>query len=192
MKQDISASLSLRNPLDLSKQLQNYACVSIILRGPADNLEVGFIQRANDPSDRWAGHIAFPGGKKEDSDFSDLGTALRETFEEVGIDLLPDELIGRLDDIQARKHGTLLEFFIRPFVFFTDRDFQIKLDPSEVADFFWINLNDLRSQEKQTTYNLKRDETLIELPAIDVAKELPLWGLTYMMTQNLLNLLNKD
>jgi 8-oxo-dGTP pyrophosphatase MutT (NUDIX family) len=161
------------------------------LRGPADNLEIGFIQRANDPSDRWAGHIAFPGGKKEESDFSDLGTALRETFEEVGIDLLPDELIGRLDDIQARKHGSLLEFFIRPFVFFTDRDFEIKLDPSEVAEFFWMNINELKSPDKQTTYALKRDEAHLELPAIDVNKELPLWGLTYMMTQNLLTLLAK-
>jgi len=192
LKQEISESLSHRVPLDLSKQLQHYACVAIILRGPTDNLEIGFIQRANDPNDRWAGHIAFPGGKKEDSDFSDLGTALRETFEEIGIDLLPDELIGRLDDIQARKHGTLLEFFIRPFVFFTDRDFEIKLDPTEVADFFWMNLNELQAPKNQTTYALKRDEAHLELPAIDVSKELPLWGLTYMMTQNLLSLLAKD
>mgnify|MGYP006257044515 CR=1 FL=1 len=192
MKQEIATSLSRTIPHDLSKQLNHYACVAIILRGPMDNLEVGLIQRANDPNDRWAGHIAFPGGKKEESDFSDLATALRETFEEVGIDLLPEELVGRLDDIQARKQGTLLEFFIRPFVFFTERDFEIKLDQSEVAEFFWFSLNDLRSAEKQTTYNLHRDSVRINLPAIDVGKELPLWGLTYMMTQNLLQLLSEN
>lgn len=192
MKNEIASSLSRVIPHDLSQKLKHYACVAIILRGPMDNLEVGLIQRANDPNDRWAGHIAFPGGKKEDSDFSDLGTALRETFEEVGIDLHPEELVGRIDDIQARKQGTLLEFFIRPFVFFTERDFEIKLDTSEVAEFFWFSLNDLQAAEKQTTYNLHRDNVHVKLPAIDVGKELPLWGLTYMMTQNLLSLITTD
>jgi 8-oxo-dGTP pyrophosphatase MutT (NUDIX family) len=191
LRNEIAESLSLVSPLDLSQKLQNYACVALILRGPYDNLEIGFIQRALHPNDRWGGHIAFPGGKKEDADVSDLGTALRETFEEVGIDLLPEELIGRLDDVQARKHGTMLDFFIRPFVFYTEREFKVNLDQNEVADFFWIALNDLRNPQRQTQYELKRDEVFIKLPAISVDRDPPLWGLTYMMTQNLLKHLAK-
>ncbi len=191
MSNEISLAINSQKPLDLSKDLQKYACVAIILRGPVDNLEIGYIQRALNDSDRWAGQIAFPGGKKEDSDFSDLGAALRETFEEIGIDLLPEELMGRLNDIQARKHGTTLEFYVRPFVFYTEREFEIKLDPSEVADFFWISLNELRNPQRQTTYELSRENVHLEVPAISLDREPPLWGLTYIMTQNLLDLLEK-
>lgn len=191
MSNEVSLALKSKKPLDLSKDLHKYACVAIILRGPFDNLEIGFIQRALNDSDRWAGQIAFPGGKKEESDFSDLGAALRETFEEIGIDLLPEELLGRLDDIQARKHGATLEFFIRPFVFHSDRSFNIQLAPDEVADFFWVSVNELRDPKRQTKYVFKRDQLHVELPAISLNREPPLWGLTYMMTQNLLDILKK-
>lgn len=191
MSNEISLAINSHQPLDLSKVLEKYACVAMILRGPIDNLEIGFIQRAANDSDRWAGQIAFPGGKKEDTDFSDLGAALRETFEEVGIDLLPDELMGRLNDIQARKHGITLEFFIRPFVFYTERDFKIKLDPAEVADFFWISLNELRNPQRHIKHTLRRDHLQVEVPAIALDREPPLWGLTYLMTQNLIDILEK-
>ncbi|HWU42532.1 MAG TPA: CoA pyrophosphatase [Bdellovibrio sp.] len=191
MSNEIFSALHSHTPLDLSNDLKQYACVAIILRGPLHNLEVGYIQRAFNERDRWSGHIAFPGGKKEDSDFSDLGAALRETFEEVGIDLLPEENMGRLNDIQARKHGTKLEFFVRPFVFYTEREFQIKTDPSEVAEFFWVPLFELLNPRRQTVYELRKDQVHIELPAISMDREMPLWGLTYVMTQNLLEVLKQ-
>ncbi|WP_246845314.1 CoA pyrophosphatase [Bdellovibrio sp. NC01] len=189
---EIYRALHSQRPTDLSTQLDKYACVAIILRGPMDNLEVGFIERAANDSDRWAGHLAFPGGKKEDSDFSDLGAALRETFEEIGVDLLPEELMGRINDIQARKHGTMLEFFIRPFVFYTERDFNITLDPREVSDFFWVSVNELRNPQRQMKYELKRDGVTLHVPAISLDHEQPLWGLTYIMTMELLDLLEKQ
>ncbi|QDK46742.1 CoA pyrophosphatase [Bdellovibrio sp. ZAP7] len=175
------------NPLDLSLSLKNYACVSLILRGPPDDLQIGYIQRAIHPLDRWSGQIAFPGGKREEWDTSALATALRETQEEVGIVLTPEEMIGRLDDIQARKAGALLEFFIRPFVFYTERDFEVRLDHNEVADFFWVPLKDLVNPERNISYELMREQLRMELPAISLNREIPLWGLSYMITQDLLN-----
>jgi 8-oxo-dGTP pyrophosphatase MutT (NUDIX family) len=175
------------NPLDLSQSLNSYACVSLILRGPADNLQIGYIQRAIHPHDRWSGQIAFPGGKKEEWDTSALATALRETQEEVGIVLTPEEVLGRLDDIQARKAGTLLDFFIRPFVFYTEREFEVRLDHNEVADFFWVPVKDLVNPERNTSYELMREQLRLQLPAISLNREIPLWGLSYMITQDLLN-----
>ena len=51
------------------------------------DLEVLFIKRAARSGDRWTGHIALPGGKREPSDPDDRTTAIRETEEEVGLDL---------------------------------------------------------------------------------------------------------
>ncbi|WP_413292713.1 NUDIX hydrolase [Bdellovibrio sp. HCB185ZH] len=187
MHKELSQLFINTNPLDLSQSLKNYACVSLILRGPADDLQIGYIQRAIHPLDRWSGQIAFPGGKREEWDASALATALRETQEEVGIVLTPEEMIGRLDDVQARKAGTLLEFFIRPFVFYTEREFEVRLDHNEVADFFWVPLKDLVNPERSISYELMREQLRMELPAISLNREIPLWGLSYMITQDLLN-----
>lgn len=187
MHKELSQLFINTNPLDLSQSLKNYACVSLILRGPTDNLQIGYIQRAIHPLDRWSGQIAFPGGKREEWDASALATALRETQEEVGIVLTPEEMIGRLDDVQARKAGTLLEFFIRPFVFYTEREFEVRLDHNEVADFFWVPLKDLVNPERSISYELMREQLRMELPAISLNREIPLWGLSYMITQDLLN-----
>jgi 8-oxo-dGTP pyrophosphatase MutT (NUDIX family) len=184
---ELTAALHSDSLLDLSLSLQSYACVVILLRGSRDDLEVGFIRRAIHEHDRWSGQIAFPGGKKDDADENDMRTALRETAEEIGLHLDVSNYAGRLDDIQARKAGEVLDFFIRPFVFYLDHEVETTLAPDEVAEFFWVKLNDLRSPARQTTHKFQKNTMTLQVPAIDVQRDLPLWGLSYFMTQNLLN-----
>ena len=63
------------------------AAVAVILRERDGALEVLVIRRAERAGDRWSGHAALPGGKVSESDTSIDDTALRETLEEVGLDL---------------------------------------------------------------------------------------------------------
>lgn len=49
--------------------------------------EVLFIKRASRKGDRWSGHVALPGGGRDAEDADDLTTAIRETREEIGLDL---------------------------------------------------------------------------------------------------------
>ena len=49
--------------------------------------EVLLIKRAARVGDRWTGHIALPGGKRDPSDSDDRATSVRETLEETGIEL---------------------------------------------------------------------------------------------------------
>jgi len=49
--------------------------------------EILFIKRAGRSGDRWSGHVALPGGKRDAQDTDDLAAAIRETKEEVGLDL---------------------------------------------------------------------------------------------------------
>lgn len=55
--------------------------------------EILFIKRAARPGDRWDGHVALPGGKRDVDDADDRAVAVRETWEEVGIDLTRDEAV---------------------------------------------------------------------------------------------------
>lgn len=187
MKTQLISAIRSLQAVDLESRLHHHACVSIILRGNSiEDLEVGFIQRAFNPEDRWSGHIAFPGGRREEYDSSALAAALRETQEEVGVDLITDEMIGQLSDVQARKAGTQLDFFIRPFVFFTQREFAITLDAAEVADFFWVPLKELKNPNRITKFSVNHDNGTFTLPALDLDRDPPLWGLTYMMILDLL------
>jgi 8-oxo-dGTP pyrophosphatase MutT (NUDIX family) len=49
--------------------------------------EILFIKRAQNKLDKWSGNIAFPGGRRDPDDADDCAAAIRETWEEVGIDL---------------------------------------------------------------------------------------------------------
>jgi 8-oxo-dGTP pyrophosphatase MutT (NUDIX family) len=80
-----------------------YASVSIIIRHlPNSPPEMLYLLRSSHENDRWSGHVAFPGGKRDPEDNNDsLTTAIRETREEVGIDLNSKayRYLGRLNDL---------------------------------------------------------------------------------------------
>ena len=47
--------------------------------------ELLFIKRATRHGDRWTGHVALPGGKREAADGDDRAASIRETAEEIGL-----------------------------------------------------------------------------------------------------------
>ena len=63
-----------------------------------------------------AGEISFPGGKLDVTDLDLLETALRETHEEIGLDITRDQVIGQLDPVVTLNSG----FMILPFVSIID------------------------------------------------------------------------
>src|SRR5262245_34151321 len=87
----LSASREAR-PADFGER----AAVAAILLPRDDTFEILLIRRAERPTDLWSGHMAFPGGRRSPEDRDLLATAVRETEEEVGLDLARHgELVGR-------------------------------------------------------------------------------------------------
>lgn len=62
--------------------------------------EVAFIKRAARVGDRWTSHVALPGGKRDPEDEDDKAVAIRETSEEIGLDLTSSDafFIGNLPE----------------------------------------------------------------------------------------------
>ena len=70
--------------VSVQERLHNFFSQSWVQRGEP---EVLFIKRASRDGDRWTGHVALPGGKREFGDPDDRAVSVRETLEETGLEL---------------------------------------------------------------------------------------------------------
>ena len=137
--------------------------------------------------------MAFPGGHAEPEDADIVAAAIREAHEEVGIDLAGDaRVLGRLDDLQSVARGRVLPMAISPVVFALDGERPpLTLDPSEVDDALWVPLDELANGDHDDTIEVSRGDEAYTLPCWRVQGEC-IWGLTYIMTHSLLQLLGRS
>lgn len=161
------------------------AAVAAVLRDVGRGLEVLFIKRSEREGDPWSGHMAFPGGRRDPADPDLLATALRETEEEIGLDLSrAAELVGVLDDQDATGRGTRTPLPTRPFVFELTGSPILTLNP-EVTEVIWAPVAPLVRGERQTTVHIEYRGQPYDLPGWDLEGRV-VWGLTYRMTSTLL------
>ena len=120
------------------------AAVALVIRaGDNGAPELLFIKRSEYPADPWSGQVAFPGGREEASDPTLTDTAIRETREETGIDLVRDAtVIGTLDDLRPQT-VRLPAVIVRPYVVLLNR-FEPLVLSDEVALAFWVPLQSLK------------------------------------------------
>ncbi len=164
-------------------EIKRRAAVAAILRpmarGDAEVLLMKRVERASDP---WSGQMAFPGGRYEPGDPDLLATAIRETHEEVGVQLLDHaQSIGRLDDLRTHT-GDML---VRPYVFVLGAP--VVLTPNvEVDELHWAPLSAIARGERETHFTWTREGgPSMRFPGYDVGGRV-VWGLTHRMLQLLL------
>lgn len=163
------------------------AAVAAVMRVIADEPELLFIKRAEHVGDPWSGHMAFPGGRLEPGDVSLEATAVRETFEELALDLSRGLLIGRLDDL-APRGPTLPPIVIRPFVALVTPE--VTFEPNaEVAATFWVPLSVLRHEGSQAEHVMTINGARAHFPGFRVEEHI-VWGLTERIVRQLLSLLD--
>ena len=122
------------------------AAVLLVLRlGDHGEPELLMIKRAEAERDPWSGHVACPGGRMEPGDHDLQQTAIRETWEETGVDVGRDgEVLGTLDDVYPRT-PVLPPIIVRPFVGVVRPDVRIVGSP-EVAEAFWVPIPAIRER----------------------------------------------
>ncbi|MEM2910464.1 MAG: CoA pyrophosphatase [Nitrososphaerota archaeon] len=158
------------------------AAVTLILSLSNEDVEALFVKRKDDPQDPWSGQIALPGGHWSPSDSSILETAIRETFEEVGILLDPEHtILGALPDVRPLRDPDML---ITPFVAFIREKPPIRLSP-ELSDYFWAPLKFLKEDEVEVS--LQNGKTRIVKAY--VYRNHVIWGLTARILESFLKIL---
>jgi 8-oxo-dGTP pyrophosphatase MutT (NUDIX family) len=114
MLDQLLARLAARTPLESTETGRVLAAVALVLADAPDRLLL--IRRADRAGDPWSGHLALPGGRRQESDGDLLATAIRETREETGIRLETAWCRAQLDDLVPLT-PTLPPIVVRPFVF---------------------------------------------------------------------------
>jgi 8-oxo-dGTP pyrophosphatase MutT (NUDIX family) len=166
------------------------AAVAAVLRDGGEGAELLFIHRAEHPHDPWSGHMAFPGGRMHGGDRDAMAAAIRETREELGLDVAGEgEPLGRLSDVAAVSRGRPLSLVIVPYVFAIRGQPQLVLN-HEVADFVWVPLSFLVDFDNRSTVEWRLGSLTIPLPCYRFRDKL-IWGLTFGMVDELLSLLDR-
>lgn len=163
------------------------AAVAAVLRVIDEEPELLFIKRAEHAGDPWSGHMAFPGGRMEPGDASLEVTAVRETFEELALDLTLGQMIGRLDDL-APRNPMLPPILIRPFVALVPPDVTF-VPNAEVAATYWVPLSVLRHEGTQAEHVMTINGARARFPGFRVDTHI-VWGLTERIVRQLLSLLD--
>jgi 8-oxo-dGTP pyrophosphatase MutT (NUDIX family) len=160
------------------------AAVAAVLRDSGNGTEVLLIRRAARVGDPWSGHMALPGGRQQAEDRDILHTAIRETAEEVGLDLEASaDLVGRLDELPAMARGRPAGLIIAPFVFALTSAPELVTN-AEVEEALWTPLTPLLRGTLDSSLPYELDGRKLTLPAWDVQGRI-VWGLTHRILSTL-------
>jgi 8-oxo-dGTP pyrophosphatase MutT (NUDIX family) len=159
------------------------SAVMVLLRPAGDGLEILLGRRARRSGDPWSGQLSFPGGHHHREDGSLLETALRETREEVNLDLRGHARI--LGHLAPRSPGNVPDMLVVPFVAFAEGLLEPRPGP-EMTETFWAPLADLPPSRSQTVVSTRIGE--LTVPAF-LWKDRVIWGLTYRILEELLVLI---
>jgi 8-oxo-dGTP pyrophosphatase MutT (NUDIX family) len=115
------------------------AVLAPLFADPAGHLHAVFTRRRDDLR-RHPGEISFPGGRMDPEDTHLVGTALRETHEEVG---LPGDLVRVLGALQPTP-TFVTNYAIYPFVGLIEPGFEWVVAAEEVDQVLELRLRDVR------------------------------------------------
>ena len=131
------------------------------------------------------GEIALPGGKAIHADKDRVATALRETHEEIGVEVDKISVIGQLP-----PHPTGSGFLITPITAWLTPPIRFKKQQSEVAEIFEMPLDHLsnpKNYQRQTVVIAGEPRKFWILPY----KNYKIWGATAAILIDLANRLSK-
>ena len=165
------------------------ASVLIPLFWHLNEWHVLFIRRVTNEHDHHSGQVAFPGGRRDDSDADTVATALREAHEEVGLTADKVEVISVLDEYRTSSN-----FVVTPVVGIVPWPSEYHPQPTEVDRIFSIPLNWLGDEANVELRDrqLKNADAALQLKVVYYKPydgEV-LWGASARMTLSLLKALH--
>jgi 8-oxo-dGTP pyrophosphatase MutT (NUDIX family) len=152
---------------------------------PKNNITHLILILRNSYSGVHSSQIAFPGGKVEEIDFDLKQTALRETYEEIGIHPNDIILIRDFSSIYIPPSN----FLVYPFLGISQTELKFTLQEEEVAGIIELPLSVLLDDSIISNKILETSySNSIEVPVFQIGEHV-IWGATAMMLSELKDVL---
>jgi len=132
------------------------------------------------------GEISFPGGVFDERDLELERTALRETYEEIGLSENDVQIIGVLDDII-----TITQFIVTPFVGLFSYPYPFKLSLFEIAELIEVPVSALRNENCFSEREIIRG-TQKEVVLTYQYQHHIIWGATARILKQFLDLISSQ
>lgn len=133
-----------------------------------------------------SGQVGLPGGKFEKGDDELINTALRETSEEINVEIKKSDVIGQLSTLFV----PVSNYMIHPFVSWIDHKPEFIPEEKEVQKVLEIPLDYLKQAQNRETRNIKTANGYsIKAPGIPLGDDF-LWGATAMIISEFLEIID--
>ena len=176
---------------ELKQRLTGYAPRTLISDRPEAGVLIALTDNCADPEiiltrranhlNTHSGEIAFPGGKRDDTDPDLLFTALREAEEEIGLSPGAVEILGSMGQVMS-KH--MLQ--VTPFVGIIDSDTELTPNLDELDRIHRVPVSFFLEDRRHHTDAIRFKGMTHYVPAYEYAGDI-IWGLTAYMLVELLN-----
>jgi 8-oxo-dGTP pyrophosphatase MutT (NUDIX family) len=169
-----------------SNTIPKKAAVMMLLYPKANITHLVLIVRNSYPGIH-ASQIAFPGGKVELYDETLADTALRETYEEIGIPIDKISVVKAFSEVYIPPSN----YLVSPFLGFATEELSFILSPDEVSGIIELPLCEFLNDDIIVDVNMSTSyATNIQVPAFQVKEHL-VWGATAMMMSELKEIIKK-
>jgi 8-oxo-dGTP pyrophosphatase MutT (NUDIX family) len=189
LSQTLPGSASQQKMLPLNRELKvseedqkhvKHSSVLLLLFVENNELNACLIKRPGHMKHH-AGQIALPGGRIEKGETA-LETALRETWEEIGISSKDIEILGSLSELYVQ----VSRFQIHPFVGWLDNKPEFTICKNEVEKTISFPLKSIKNTFSEI--ELKTATGLLKVPCFKYEEEI-IWGATAMILSEFYDLL---
>ncbi|PRB71531.1 CoA pyrophosphatase [Arthrobacter sp. MYb213] len=149
-------------------------------KSKAQDLDLLFVERASTLR-KHAGQVAFPGGGVDPEDGSAVAAALREAWEETGVQITGIEVLGQLTETEL----PVSSFLVTPVVGWWHTESKVyAADLRESADVFRAPVAHLLNPHNRLTAVVRRGAQRFKSPAFEYDGHL-IWGFTAIVLDRL-------
>jgi 8-oxo-dGTP pyrophosphatase MutT (NUDIX family) len=158
---------------------KNYSSVLVIIHFP-ENIPSVVLTKRSPYLKNHAGEISFPGGKFSITDKTILNTAIRETFEEIGITINKKQVIGCLSPTYTYTSKILIYPFIALEEKISDKQFR---QNSEIERIINIPIEKLIKSQSEDEYHSNKNFKMFKFLVDDFI----IWGATARILKDLID-----
>jgi 8-oxo-dGTP pyrophosphatase MutT (NUDIX family) len=140
------------------------------------------IKRGEREGDPWSGQVAFPGGRSEPGDKNLFDTAVRETEEEMSVDLRRESTyLGSFGPFKAHTKN----IYVTACVFLLKNSVSPQTH-GEIFSYQWVPMTEFQKEGNKSTLVLERKGQKMEFPSFTY-KGYVIWGLTHRILTTFLD-----